>query len=156
MKKHQYEVKVTWKGNEGEGTLNYKAYNRNHEILVDGKYDSINGSSDASFSGDKTRYNPEELFLSTLSSCHMLWYLHLCSVHKIIVTDYKDKAKGVMEEKEDGIGRFTEVTLYPEVKITDERMIEKATALHEQANKMCFIANSCNFKIGHKPSTIAE
>lgn len=156
MKKHHYQVKVAWTGNEGKGTLNYKAYNRNHEILVEGKYNSINGSSDPSFSGDKTRYNPEELFLSSLSTCHMLWYLHLCSAHKIIVTDYADKATGIMEEKENGSGRFTEVTLYPTVKVTDEKMIAKAEELHEAANKMCFIANSCNFKIGHKPNTVAE
>jgi len=85
-----------------------------------------------------------------------LWYLHLCSLHKIIVTEYLDNATGIMEETKNGSGKFTEVVLNPKVKITDENMIEKANELHEEANKMCFIANSCNFKIGHKPNTIAE
>ena len=156
MKKHNYEIKVEWIGNEGNGTLNYKSYNRNHTIITDGKYDVINGSSDPSFFGDKTRYNPEDLFLSSLSACHMLWYLHLCSVHKIIVTEYLDNASGIMEETENGSGKFTEVILNPKVKITDESRIEKANELHEEANKMCFIANSCNFKIRHKANTIAE
>ncbi len=156
MKKHNYQVKVEWTGNEGKGTLNYKSYNRNHKITTEGKYDAIKGSSDPSFLGDKTRYNPEDLFLSSLSSCHMLWYLHLCSVHKIIVTEYVDNATGVMEEMDNGSGKFTEVTLHPIVKITDQNMIEKANELHEEANKMCFIANSCNFKIGHNPQIIVD
>ncbi len=156
MKRHNYEIKVEWTGNEGNGTLNYKSYNRNHKIISDGKYDKINGSSDPSFLGDKTKYNPEDLFLSSLSACHMLWYLHLCSVHRIIVTEYLDNATGIMEETENGSGKFTEVTLNPKVKITDGNLIKKANELHEEANKMCFIANSCNFKIGHKPNTTTE
>lgn len=156
MKKHNYAIKVEWTGNEGNGTLNYKSYNRNHKIIADGKYDEIKGSSESSFMGDKTRYNPEDLFLSSLSACHMLWYLHLCSVHKIVVTEYLDNATGIMEETENGSGKFTEVTLNPKVKITDFSMIAKANELHEEANKMCFIANSCNFKIRHNPNTTAE
>ncbi len=156
MKRHNYQIKVEWTGNEGKGTLNYKSYNRNHKIVADGKYDAINGSSDPSFLGDKSKYNPEDLFLSSLSSCHMLWYLHLCSVHKIIVTEYIDHAEGVMEETQNGSGKFTAVTLKPRVKITDKNKIEKANELHEQAHKMCFIANSCNFKIEHEPNTSAE
>ena len=157
MKQHNYEIKVEWTGNEGHGTVNYKSYTRNHTITADGKHSKINGSSDPSFWGDKTKYNPEDLFLSSLSACHMLWYLHLCSAHKIIVTEYVDNATGIMEETKNGSGRFTEVTLNPRVKITDINMIKKANELHEEANKMCFIANSCNFKIGHKPYiTIAK
>ncbi|UTW65345.1 OsmC family protein [bacterium SCSIO 12643] len=153
MKKHNYEVKIEWTGNEGNGTQNYTSYNRNHTITSKGKYNSILGSSDPSFLGDPTKFNPEDLFLSSLSACHMLWYLHLCSVHKIVVTEYSDNATGVMEESQSGSGRFTEVTLHPIVKITDGNMITKANELHEEANKMCFIANSCNFKIEHLPNT---
>ncbi|MEM1339647.1 MAG: OsmC family protein [Bacteroidota bacterium] len=156
MKKHNYEIKVEWTGNEGNGTLNYKSYNRNHKIISNEKYDAIDGSSDPSFLGDKSRYNPEDLFLSSLSACHMLWYLHICSVNKIIVTEYLDIATGIMEEMKNGGGKFTEVTLHPRVKITDENRIERANELHEEANRMCFIANSCNFKIKHKPLTTTE
>ncbi|KQC28793.1 OsmC family protein [Flagellimonas eckloniae] len=155
MKKHNYKIKVEWTGNEGKGTQNYKAYNRNHKISTDGKYDSINGSSDPSFLGDKSKYNPEDLFLSSLSACHMLWYLHLCSVHKIVVTEYVDNATGVMEEMPDGSGKFSEVTLNPIVKIKNSDNTQRANELHVEANKMCFIANSCNFKIGHNPMIIA-
>ncbi len=156
MKKHNYEIKVEWTGNEGNGTLNYKSYSRNHKIIGNGKYSAINGSSDPSFLGDKTRYNPEDLFLSSLSACHMLFYLHLCSVHKIVVIEYLDNATGIMEETKNGNGKFIEVTLNPKVKITDENMIEKANELHQKANELCFIANSCNFKVKHNPSCLAE
>lgn len=156
MKKHNYKIKIEWTGNEGNGTLNYKSYNRNHKIIANGKYDAINGSSDPSFLGDKARYNPEDLFISSLSACHMLFYLHLCSVHKIVVTEYLDNATGIMEVAKDGSGIFTEVTLNPKVKITELSKITKANELHQEANKMCFIANSCNFKINHNPNTTAE
>lgn len=156
MKAHNYKIKVEWIGNEGNGTLNYKSYNRNHEISSDGKYGGINGSSDPSFLGDKTKYNPEDLFISSISTCHMLWYLHLCSVNNIVVTEYIDNATGIMEEMENGSGKFTEVTLNPNVKITNPDLINKANDLHSEANKMCFIANSCNFTIVHKPNTIVD
>lgn len=156
MKKHNYKIEIEWTGNEGNGTLNYKSYNRNHKIMADGKYIGINGSSDATFMGDKTRYSPEDLFLSSLSACHMLWYLHLCTVHKIIVTEYLDNATGIMEETENGSGKFIKVTLNPKVMITDINMVSKANELHKEANKMCFIANSCNFVIGHNPITTVE
>lgn len=153
MKKHNYSIKIEWTGNEGLGTLNYKAYNRNHTIISEGKYAHIDGSSDPAFMGDKSKYNPEDLFLSSLSACHMLWYLHLCSTYKIIVVEYYDIAQGVMKEDNNGSGKFTEVTLNPIVKITDPSMINKANELHKEANKMCFIANSCNFPIKHNPKT---
>ena len=75
---------------------------------------------------------------------------------KIIVTKYIDNATGIMKETENGSGKFTEVTLNPKVIITDGNMIDKANELHKKANELCFIANSCNFKIRHKPNTIAE
>jgi len=153
MKNHHYTVNIEWTGNTGEGTRTYKSYTRNHTISVNGKYDRIDGSSDPTFLGDKTRYNPEDLFLSSISACHMLWFLHLCAVNKIVVTEYQDEAVGNMEETADGSGRFTMVLLRPTVTITDANMVEKAKELHEEANKMCFIANSCNFEVNHQPTT---
>lgn len=151
MKKHHYTTTLKWTGNQGIGTKNYRTYSRSHRISAEGKQHVITGSSDPSFLGDSSLYNPEELFLSSISSCHMLWYLHLCSVNNVIVTEYLDHATGVMEEDESGSGRFTEVTLHPKVKVKGEAMKDKAKELHEEANKMCFIANSCKFIITHDP-----
>ncbi len=153
MKKHNYKTKVEWTGNLGKGTLNYTSYERQHTISVEGKYQEILASSDPSFLGNKTRYNPEELFLASISTCHMLWFLHLCSTKNIVVSEYVDNATGVMEETKNGSGRFTKVILHPFVKIDSADKIKLANELHEEANKMCFIANSCNFDIGHHPNT---
>lgn len=156
MKKHNYKITVEWTGNEGNGTIDYKSYSRDHTVFSEGKYEKIKGSSDPSFLGNKTKYNPEDLFLSSLSSCHMLWYLHLCTVNGIVVVEYTDNATGVMEELADGSGKFTEVTLNPTVKITRQESIQRAIELHEEANKMCFIANSCNFQINHYATICVE
>jgi len=150
MKHHQYLTTVEWTGNSGRGTTSYKAYSRDHVISAGHKV-LIPASSDPSFLGDPTRYNPEELFLSSLSSCHMLWYLHLCTVNGVVVTGYTDQAEGTMEEDESGSGRFTAVVLNPIVIVQQEEMIAKANELHAQANQMCFIANSCNFSVNHRP-----
>jgi organic hydroperoxide reductase OsmC/OhrA len=151
MKRHQYKTKTEWTGNSGSGTASYQSYSRDHLVSAEGKQVVIPASSDPSFLGDHTRYNPEELFLSSLSSCHMLWYLHMCTVNGVVVTGYTDHATGTMLENEDGSGRFTEVILNPEVTVSHPEMIEKAAELHHKANEMCFIANSCNFPVRHQP-----
>ncbi len=156
MKEHHYQINLEWTGNEGKGTESYKAYSRNHLIAAPGKSITIPGASDPSFLGDATRYNPEELFVSSLSACHMLWYLHLCAVNKIVVTEYIDQATGIMEETSDGGGKFKTVTLHPKVTITDASQKEKAIALHHQANGLCFIANSCNFQVKHAPEILVS
>lgn len=154
-KEHQYQATLTWAGNKGSGTMDYRSYDRSYIISIANKPD-IHGSSDSAFLGDKTKHNPEDLLLASLSSCHMLWYLHLCSQNEIIVMDYQDTPVGKMIENADGSGHFTEVILNPVVVITDESMVEKANALHDDAHKMCFIANSCNFPIKHEPKCIVE
>ncbi len=150
-KEHQYEAAVTWTGNLGSGTSGYRAYARNHEVNAAGKYAPILGSSDVAFRGDSTRYNPEEMLVASLSSCHMLWYLHLCAVAGIVVTAYSDSAVGTMVEDKGGAGRFSKVTLRPRVTISDGTRIEEARALHARAHSMCFIASSVNFPVAHEP-----
>jgi organic hydroperoxide reductase OsmC/OhrA len=154
MRLHQYKIQTTWTDNRGEGTREYKAYDRAHIISIPGKEDIL-GSSDAAFRGDKTKHTPEELFVSTLSTCHMLWYLHLCAVNGVVVTSYIDKATGTMEEDMTGTGRFTKVILQPEVIVVEEGMIEKANHIHEAAHKYCFIANSVNFPVILESKTFA-
>ena len=150
MREHHYKVNITWTGNRGKGTESYTSYDRNHTIVA-GQKPVIPGSSDPAFRGDNTRYNPEELLVASLSSCHMLWFLHLCSVAGVVVQEYVDDAAGTMEETADGGGRFTEVTLFPVITVASEEMVEKADALHEKANELCFIASSVNFPVHHKP-----
>ena len=155
MPHHYYNAKTIWTGNRGQGTSEYKAYDRSHIIQIKDKAD-IQGSSDAAFRGDKTKHTPEDLFVSTLSTCHMLWYLHFCAVNGIVVTQYIDEAIGTMHEASDGGGHFTEVILNPVVTVTEKSMLEKATALHHEAHDKCFIARSVNFPVLHKPTSRVE
>jgi len=138
MRTHGYEVEVTWSG----ATTGYRDYSRAHEVAVEGK-PVLPGSSDPAFRGDRDRYNPEELLVASLSQCHMLWFLHLATEAGIVVTNYRDRATGTMVE--DGGGRFTEVTLRPDVTVHSGQ--DKLAELHDRAHHLCFIANSVNFPV---------
>lgn len=150
MIEHLYQVALTWTGNKGQGTSNYRAYDRAYEIEVIDK-PVISGSSDPAFRGDRTKYNPEELLVAAISSCHMLWYLHLCADAGVTVTSYCDRPLGKMREQDSG-GRFTEVILKPEVIISADSDSLRAEQLHHTAHEHCFIANSVNFPISCQPS----
>ena len=152
MKQHSYNQTILWTGNQGEGTKSYKSYSRNHTASAEGKADDILLSSDPSFRGDSSRYNPEELLVSSVSSCHMLWYLHFCSINNITVIKYEDHAEGTMIENKDGSGTFSQILLNPNIEILESEKTQEAMNLHEKAHRFCFIANSCNFPIHHKPT----
>jgi len=153
MKQHTYQVHVKWTGNEGEGTKGYKNYRRDLTIESPGK-PIIPGSSDPAFRGDPSRYNPEDLLVASLSSCHMLWYLHLCAVNHVTVVDYHDHASGVMQEHDDGSGEFVSVTLKPSIRILPGDDREKALVLHAEAHRLCFIARSVNFPVEVTPEIL--
>lgn len=146
MKTHTYSAHVRWTAADGVGTQNYRSYSRDHTIGADGKPE-IAASSDPAFRGNPTRYNPEELLVASLSSCHMLWYLHLCSVNGITVVDYSDDASGAMEEDGGGTAHFVAVELRPVVTMAGGGDHNKALALHEEAHRLCFIARSVNFRV---------
>ena len=119
--------------------------------MADGK-PAIAGSSDPSFRGDPSCYNPEELLVASLSACHMLWYLGLCANGGVVVTRYVDRAEGMMMEGADGSGRFTRVVLRPDVTLAAGSDVARAEALHHEAHAKCFIANSVNFPVEHAPA----
>ena len=81
---------------------------------AEGKPD-IPGASDPAFRGDRTRWNPEDLLVGSLSACHKLWYLHLCAVEGVRVLSYRDEAEGLMAEDPERGGAFTRVVLRPVV-----------------------------------------
>lgn len=146
MKQHNYKLKLKWTGNRGNGTTGYSSYERSHEIEAEGKAQKILLSADPAFLGNSGLFNPEELLLASLSSCHMLWYLHLCADEGIIVTSYSDSPAAVLIEGKDVNGKITGATLSPFV-IIRAGEIERAIQLHAKAHKECFIANSCNFTV---------
>jgi organic hydroperoxide reductase OsmC/OhrA len=152
---HYYTVEVEWVGNTGTGTSSYSAYTRDHVIRAANKL-TIAGSSDPAFRGNVERWNPEELLVAALSACHQLWYLHLCAVAGIEVIAYRDEPSGIMIEDVETGGHFTQVSLRPDVAVrlgTDEAL---ALALHREAHRKCFIANSMNFPIDIVPNIIVD
>lgn len=152
---HNYNVVVTWTGNQGSGTSGYRDYSRAHDVVADGPA-PIAGSSDPSYRGESSRWNPEQLLVASLAQCHMLWYLHLCSDAGVVVHQYRDQAFGAMAVSKEG-GKFTEVVLRPHVTVATAEMADTAISLHERANKACFIANSVNFPVSHEPTiTVSE
>ena len=149
-RQHHYKIRVTWTGNEGTGTSSFRGYSRDHRIDGQAKR-SIEGSSDPSFRGDPTRWNPEELLLASLSACHKLWYLGLCAEAGLTVVSYEDDAEGFMIEEADGAGQFTSAVLRPHVTLAMGSEQARAEALHARAHAMCFIARSVNFPVEHHP-----
>lgn len=150
---HVYKASIRWSGNTGNGTRDYSSYSRNHDILIAGKQ-VLPASSDKSFRGDPARHTPEDLLVASLSGCHMLWYLHLCAINGVVVIGYEDIAEGEMAENADGSGQFSIVTLYPRVTVSNGGMLDKARSLHDEANRLCFIARSVNFPVRHEPEVI--
>jgi organic hydroperoxide reductase OsmC/OhrA len=149
-KEHRYHPLITWTGNTGEGTASYKAYERSHVVSAPGKAE-IAASSDASFRGDASRWNPEDLFVASASTCHMLWYLHLCAANGVVVLDYRDEPEGLMIEEADGSGAFARIVLKPRVKLAAASSEQRARELHHDAHRMCFIANSVRCEIITEP-----
>lgn len=145
-KEHDYTCRIEWTGNRGEGTKTYRGYNRTWNIATPGK-PVIHCSNDPLLGGDPTLPNPEDLLLSALSSCHMLWYLHLASRAGIVVHRYEDQPVAVGESEPSGAGRFLRAVLRPRITVTPGTDLARADAIHHQIHDYCFIARSVNFPV---------
>jgi organic hydroperoxide reductase OsmC/OhrA len=147
---HLYRATIRWTGDLGSGTSDYRAYSRDHDIDLPGK-PTIHASSGLSPGSRPDRVNPDELLVASLASCHMLWYLHLASEAGVVVTSYEDHAEGTLELVRDTGGRFIEAVLHPEVVLSSGEPA-RALALHAEAHRKCFIANSVNFPVRYEPT----
>lgn len=152
---HRYAVSLVWEGNRGSGTSGYESYDRRFRVVIEGKADLL-GSADPTFRGDPRLPNPEELLLTAVASCHMLFYLSLCAKSGISVVRYSDAAVGRLVITPACGGAFEEVTLHPHVTISRTADPAAAAALHGRAGELCFIANSCRFPISHQPEVDVE
>ncbi|HXW72259.1 MAG TPA: OsmC family protein [Methylocella sp.] len=151
---HLYKLMVTWTGNLGPGTASYTAYGRDHLVRAPGKPD-LALSADPAFRGNPGLYNPEELLLAALASCHMLSFLHLCANGRIIVGAYEDNPCGRLIIPRGGKGHFEWVELRPKVAIKAGNA-DEALQLHHGAHETCFIANSVNFPVRVTPEIVVN
>jgi len=147
-KQHDYTSLIEWTGDRGQGTRTYRGYDRTWEVRTPGK-PTIACSNDPLLGGDPTLHNPEDLLLSSLSACHMLWYLHLASTAGVVVRGYRDQPIGVGESTPDGAGRFLRATLRPHILVERGADLAKADAIHHEIHKVCFIARSVNFPVAY-------
>jgi organic hydroperoxide reductase OsmC/OhrA len=157
---HNYTSRIVWTGNRGEGTAHYRGYDRTWDIAVPGK-PVVHCSNDPLLGGDPAKMNPEDLLLSALSACHMLWYLHYASDAGIVVTHYADTPVGIGEVTRGGAGRFVSATLRPVATIRGPAdrgpaNLQAARAIHDRIHEVCFVARSVNFPVSYEPQFIRE
>jgi organic hydroperoxide reductase OsmC/OhrA len=147
---HSFAVSVEWTGNRGTGTSDYRAFGRDNIVTAQGK-PPIEASAARVFHGDADRWNPEETLIAALAECHLLSYLYVAVKNGIVVESYQDAATGTLQTSADGSGRFDSVTLRPVVTISSGDP-DLALALHDEAERLCFIAASVNFPVRHEPT----
>lgn len=140
-----YTAEVLWL--RGEQDFLGNRYSRRHVLRFDGGIE-VPGSSSPHVVplplSDAAAIDPEEAFVSSLSSCHMLWFLSIAAKRQFCVDRYFDAAVGIMEKNADGKLAMSVVTLKPEVHFSGERMPsrEQIDQMHDEAHAECFIANS--------------
>ncbi len=142
----QHVAEIIWE--RTSETFDYDDYNRAHVIRLDAGID-IKASAAPSYKGDENRMDPEEAFVASLSSCHMLTFLAIAARKKLTVERYADRAVGVLEKNEDGRLAITRVTLSPKVEFAKDVSIDAAALekIHHAAHEHCFIANSVKTQV---------
>jgi organic hydroperoxide reductase OsmC/OhrA len=159
---HQYSVDLAWTGARRSGTTSFTAYGRDHELSA-GDRPTILATSDPHFRGDPRRWSPEDLLVSSLAQCHMIWLLHLAARDGVAVLGYADTASGTIRVESAGQGHVTEVVLHPRVSVAAGATLPDGSPvtddvlarLHDEAQEHCFIARSVNFPVRVRPTPAA-
>ena len=140
--------------------FDYKTYNRNHTIYYANGAVDIEASAAPEYQGDASLPNPEELFISALSSCFLLTFLAISAKYGFIVDSYKDHATGTLSKTNEGKWAVTEVTLKPEITFHDNKAPDAATLqkMLSSAHDHCFITQSVktNVKINSSYSDLLK
>ena len=137
----EHRAKISW--TRGDASFDYETYPRDHSWSFEGGH-TMDASAAPDFLGNSDFVDPEEAFVASLSSCHMLTFLAVAARKRIVVDRYEDEAVGTMEKNDGGKLAITRVTLRPKVSFADPSQVsEKALEkLHHSAHEHCFIANS--------------
>jgi len=146
----EYVATVQWKRNEAKFTDN--KYSREHIWEFDGGVEIPASSSPHVVPvpySNAACVDPEEAFIASLSSCHMLWFLSIAAKKKFVVESYIDRVVGGMEKNEDGRLAITKIYLRPEVSFTGDNLPteQQIKVIHEEAHHSCFLANSVKTEI---------
>lgn len=151
----EYSAKLAWQRGEQEAFTDHR-YSRRHALRFDGGA-QITGSSSPSVVrppySDPAGVDPEELFVASLASCHMLWFLSIAARQGYTVQRYEDDALGTMARNAQGRMAMTQVRLRPRVSFAAPKLpnVEELAALHREAHHECFIANSVHTEVLCEP-----
>lgn len=142
----QHKAFLTW-GRDGND-FGYKNYSRNHTWDF-GSENTVTASAAEQYLGDASKVDPEQAFVASLASCHMLTFLAIASMRKLVVEKYTDEAIGFLEKNEAGKMAIARIQLHPKIEFSEGASPNKETLekLHELAHRECFLANSVNFEI---------
>ncbi len=154
---HEYTAEIVW--SRGDQTFVDNQYSRAHRWRFDGGFEVPASSSPWVVPGpcsDPSAVDPEEAFVASLSSCHMLWFLSLAARRGFCVDSYRDAAVGVMGTNSEGRVAMLRVTLRPEVRFSGSALpgAEELQTLHHQAHERCFIAASVRSEVIVEPRWI--
>lgn len=149
-----YTTTVAWE--RGNQRFVDNRYSRRHVWRFDGGLEVAASSSPHVVPtpwSDERAVDPEEAFVASLSSCHMLWFLAIAAKRGYVVDRYLDEAEGEMARNEEGKLAMTRVTLRPAIAFSGERKPETAEldAMHHEAHEACFIANSVKSEVRCEP-----
>ncbi len=151
---HLHTAVIRW--SVGSDDFLGKRYSRAHTWTFDGGVQVLASSSPHVVPlpmSDASAVDPEEAFVASLSSCHMLWFLDIASRAGYAIASYEDAAEGRMGRNAAGKLVVDRVTLRPRVRVTGARMPDAAAlaALHHEAHEECFLANSVRCEIRCQP-----
>ncbi|TQV88164.1 OsmC family protein [Aliikangiella coralliicola] len=147
----EYTAKITWLRNQQE-KFSDNQYSRGHRWQFDGGAEVAASSSPHVVPlpySVEANVDPEEAFIASLSSCHMLFFLSIAANRKYVIDEYVDSAIGIMEKDNDNKVSMTKVTLRPQVKFSGDRRptLEQLEKMHHQSHEQCFIANSVKTEV---------
>jgi organic hydroperoxide reductase OsmC/OhrA len=142
----EHKITLTWK--RGDTPFEYQKYPRDHTWKFDGGHE-MQASAAPAFLGNPKNVDPEEAFVASLSSCHMLTFLAVAAKKKFVLDEYVDEAVGHMEKNAEGKMAITHVTLKPRIKFSGDKQPndQELDEMHHTAHDQCFIANSVKTEI---------
>jgi len=149
----EYKSVVVW--NRDGAVFTDQRYSRGHRWLFDGGVEVPASASPHVVPAPLSvaaAVDPEEAFVASLSSCHMLWFLSIAARRGFLIERYRDEAVGVMTKDASGGLAMTLVTLRPEVQFGDRRpTADEAVAMHREAHEQCYIARSVKTEVRCEP-----